>query len=64
MHVKETQTMTELFSNFTTTLAVIGILLAAGIIFEKQLISLEGKFDTWWAVYKANKKSAKETRQK
>ena len=56
--------MVELFSNFTTTLAVIGILLAAGIIFEKQLISLEDKFDAWWAGYKANKKSTKETRQK
>lgn len=56
--------MVTIFSSFTTTLAVIGILLAAGIIFEKQLISLEDKFDAWWASRKANIKSTKETRQK
>lgn len=51
--------MVELFSNFTTTLAVIVILLALGIIFEKQLISLEDKFDAWWAEYKKSKKETK-----
>ena len=40
--------MVSIFSSFTTTLAVIGILLALGIIFEKQLISFEDKFDAWW----------------
>ena len=40
--------MVQIFSNFTTTLAIIGILLAIGIIFEKQFISLEDKFDVWW----------------
>ena len=37
--------MVELFSNFTTTLVIVGVLLALGIIFEKQLIALEDKFD-------------------
>ena len=46
--------MVELFSSFTTTLVVVGVLLALGIIFEKQLISLEDKFDAWWAEYKSN----------
>ncbi len=39
--------MVELFSNFTTTLVIIGVLLALGIIFEKQLIALEDKFDAY-----------------
>ena len=41
-----------------------GVLLALGIIFEKQLISFEDKFDAWWADYKANKKSTKETKHR
>lgn len=49
--------MVELFSNFTSTLVIVGVILALGIIFEKQLISLEDRFDAWWANYKANKKS-------
>jgi hypothetical protein len=57
--LKETLTMVALFSNFTTTLVVVGVILALGIIFEKQLISLEDKFDAWWADYKANLKSRK-----
>lgn len=39
--------MVELFSNFTTTLVIVGVLLALGIVFEKQLIALEDKFDAW-----------------
>lgn len=56
--------MVELFSNFTSTLVVVGVLLALGIIFEKQLISFEDKFDAWWAGYKANKKSAKKAKHR
>ena len=41
--------MVELFSNFTTTLVIVGTLLALGIIFEKQLIALEDKFDAYVA---------------
>ena len=41
--------MVELFSNFTSTLVVVGVILALGIIFEKQLIALEDKFDAYIA---------------
>ena len=41
--------MVELFSNFTSTLVIVGLLLALGIIFEKQLIALEDKFDAYVA---------------
>ena len=41
--------MVELFSNFTSTLVIVGVLLALGIIFEKQLIALEDKFDAYVA---------------
>lgn len=41
--------MVEIFNDFTTTLAIIGALLATGIIFEKQLIALEDKLDAWIA---------------
>ena len=41
--------MVELFSNFTTTLVIVGVILALGIIFEKQLIALEDKFDAYVA---------------
>lgn len=54
--------MVSIFSSFTTTLVVVGVLLALGIIFEKQLISLEDAFDAWWAEYKANIKSRKENK--
>ena len=39
--------MVEIFSNFTTTLVIVGVILALGIIFEKQLIALEDRFDEW-----------------
>ena len=51
--------MVELFSNFTTTLVVISVILALGIIFEKQLIALEDKFDAY--VLSLRKTSAKQT---
>ena len=41
--------MVELFSNFTSTLVIVGVILALGIIFEKQLIALEDKFDAYIA---------------
>ena len=50
--------MVELFSNFTTTLVVISVILALGIIFEKQLIALEDKFDAY--VLSLRKTSAKQ----
>ena len=48
--------MVEIFNDFTTTLAIVGGVLAAGIIFEKQLIALEDKFDAWTAKKKAQRK--------
>ena len=41
--------MVELFSNFTSTLVIVGVILALGIVFEKQLIALEDKFDAYIA---------------
>ena len=48
--------MAELFSNFTSTLVVVGVILALGIIFEKQLIALEDKFDAYIASLRKNSK--------
>ena len=50
--------MVELFSNFTTTLVIVGLLLAAGIIFEKQLIALEDKFDAYVAALRNQSKES------
>ena len=57
--------MVDLFSNFTTTLVIVGLLLAAGIIFEKQLIALEDKFDSYIASLRSqSKESSAETKSK
>lgn len=40
--------MPEIFSNFVYTAAFFGVVLGLGIVFEKQLISLEDKFDKWF----------------
>ena len=47
MFSQEVNIMVELFSNFTSTLVVVGVILALGIVFEKQLIALEDKFDAY-----------------
>lgn len=39
--------MVEIFSNFTSTLVIVGVILAIGIIFEEKFIALEDKFDEW-----------------
>ena len=49
--------MVELFSNFTSTLVVVGVILALGIIFEKQLIALEDKFDAYIASLRKQRKA-------
>lgn len=49
--------MVELFSNFTSTLVIVGVILALGIIFEKQLIALEDKFDAYIASLKKEHKA-------
>ena len=48
--------MVELFSNFTSTLVIVGVILALGIIFEKQLIALEDKFDAYIASLRKDSK--------
>ncbi len=49
--------MVELFSNFTSTLVIVGVILALGIVFEKQLIALEDKFDAYIASLKKEHKA-------
>ena len=49
--------MVELFSNFTSTLVIVGVILAIGIIFEKQLIALEDKFDVYVATLRKQNRS-------
>lgn len=41
--------MTTLFSSFTTIFFFLVSLIIVGIIFEKQFIALEDKFDAWVA---------------
>lgn len=50
--------MAEIFSNFTTTLVVVGVILAIGIIFEEKFLALEDKFDAYIASLKAQHKAA------
>ena len=51
--------MVEIFSNFTTTLVIVGLILALGIVFEKQLIALEDKFDAWVSKKRSQRKERK-----
>lgn len=50
--------MAEIFNNFTTTLVIVGAILAIGIIFEEQFLALEEKFDAYIASLKAQHKAA------
>ena len=54
--------MVEIFSNFTTTLVIVGLILALGIVFEKQLIALEDKFDAWVSKKRSQRKERKNER--
>ena len=49
--------MPEIFSNFVYTAVFFGVALGLGIVFEKQLISLEDKFDSWAAKRKEVKRN-------
>ena len=51
--------MPKLFSNFVYTAVFFGVILGLGIIFEKQLIALEDKFDSWVAKRKEVKRNEK-----
>lgn len=46
--------MVEIFSSFVSTAVFFGVVLGLGIIFEKQLITLEDKFDKWFEEVKGN----------
>lgn len=46
--------MVEIFNDFMSVLIGVGVLLALGIVFEKQLIALEDKFDIWFEGVKKN----------
>ncbi len=52
--------MVETFSSFTTIFFALVALIALGIIFEKQLIALEDKFDEWFKGVKENARKQKE----
>lgn len=56
--------MAEIFSNFTTTLVVVGVILAIGIIFEEKFLALEDKFDAYIASLKAQHKTVPVQTQK
>ena len=54
--------MVEIFSNFVSTAVFFGVLLGLGIIFEKQLIALEDKFDKWFEGVKKNVRKQKKVK--
>ncbi len=56
--------MVAIFSNFTTTFFFFVGLIILGIVFEKQLIAFEDKFDAWVASKRgADNKTAKQPRK-
>lgn len=50
--------MTTLFSSFTTIFFFLVSLILVGIIFEKQFIALEDKFDEWFASKRKSEKKS------
>lgn len=54
--------MPELFSNFVYTAVFFGVVLGIGIVFEKQLITLEDKFDKWFEGVKKNVRKQKKVK--
>lgn len=54
--------MPEIFSNFVYTAVFFGIVLGLGIVFEKQLIALEDKFDKWFEGVKNSVRKQKEVK--
>lgn len=54
--------MPETFSNFVYTAVSFGVILGLGIVFEKQLIALEDKFDKWFEGVKNNVRKQKEVK--
>ncbi len=54
--------MIEIFSSFVSTAVFFGVLLGLGIIFEKQLITLEDRFDKWFEGVKKNVRKQKKVK--
>lgn len=54
--------MPEIFSNFVYTAVFFGVVLGLGIVFEKQLIAVEDKFDKWFEGVKNNVRKQKEVK--
>lgn len=53
--------MVENFASFVTVFSILGTLIFLGIVFEKQLIALEDKFDLWFEGVKKNVCEQKKT---
>ena len=54
--------MVEIFSNFVSTAVFFSVVLGLGIVFEKQLITLEDKFDKWFEGVKNNVRKQKKVK--
>ena len=54
--------MIEIFNSFVSTAVFFGVVLGLGIVFEKQLITLEDKFDKWFEGVKNNVRKQKEVK--
>jgi hypothetical protein len=54
--------MVEIFNSFVSTAVFFGVVLGLGIIFEKQLISFEEKFDEWFEGVKNNVRKQKKVK--
>lgn len=54
--------MVEIFNSFVSTAVFFGVVLGLGIVFEKQLITLEDKFDKWFEGVKNNVRKQKEVK--
>ena len=54
--------MIEIFNSFVSTAVFFGVVLGLGIVFEKQLITLEDKFDKWFEGVKKNVREQKKVK--
>ena len=54
--------MIEIFNSFVSTAVFFGVVLGLGIVFEKQLISFEDKFDNWFEGVKKNVRKQKKVK--
>lgn len=54
--------MVEIFNSFVSTAVFFGVVLGLGIVFEKQLITLEDKFDKWFEGVKKNVRKQKKVK--